>query len=192
LDREGKIQAHLRQGQYEQAATLALEAYGPEILGFLVAVLRDTADAHDVFGTFCEDFWVGLPKFRGDARLKTWAYTLAHHASARFIRDPHRRRAAGISAYPALSAIEARIRTETPSFMGRAAKDLVTRLREQLSPEEQALLTLRIDREMAWDDIAQVLDTAPATLRKRFERVKERLKTLAAEERARAKGNAAS
>jgi RNA polymerase sigma-70 factor (ECF subfamily) len=184
VEAEEKIRAHLQERDYERAATLALEQYGSEILGFLVAVHRNRADANDVFGAFCEDLWVGLPTFRGEARLRTWAYTLAHHASARFARDPHRRRRARTSEHPALSALEARIRTQTPSFLGAAAKDLVSRLRERLSPDDQALLTLRIDRDLAWDEIAEVMDASAAALRKRFERIKERLKAMAEEERA--------
>jgi RNA polymerase sigma-70 factor (ECF subfamily) len=63
----------------------------------------------------------------------------------------------------------------------------VTRLRESLDPDEQTLLILRIDRQMAWTDIARIMGgDAPeaesrqaATLRKRFERLKERLRSMA-------------
>jgi RNA polymerase sigma-70 factor (ECF subfamily) len=49
-----------------------------------------------------------------------------------------------------------------------------------LSPQDHTLLVLRLDREMAWEEIAAVLAgtgervTAPA-LRKRYERLKGKL-----------------
>ena len=68
-------------------------------------------------------------------------------------------------------------------------------LREKLTPEEQTLLILRVDRQMSWRDIATVMhdeeagepDEAElkrnaAALRKRFERVKNNLRELAREQ----------
>jgi RNA polymerase sigma-70 factor (ECF subfamily) len=60
-------------------------------------------------------------------------------------------------------------------------------LREQLDPEEHELLLLRLDRGLAWKDIARILggdddvDARASALRKRFERAKQRLKKLAIE-----------
>jgi RNA polymerase sigma-70 factor, ECF subfamily len=76
------------------------------------------------------------------------------------------------------------------TFMRTQTKNEVTRLRESLEPDDRTLLILRIDRKLAWEDIARVLigdndadesevRRRSATLRKRFERVKERLKKLA-------------
>jgi hypothetical protein len=64
-------------------------------------------------------------------------------------------------------------------------------LRNTLDPDDQVLLVLRVDRELAWREIAIVMlgDQAAdedvtrkaATLRKQFERVKLQLRGLAAE-----------
>jgi RNA polymerase sigma-70 factor, ECF subfamily len=53
-------------------------------------------------------------------------------------------------------------------------------VRELLSVEERALLTLRVDRELSWAEIAEVLAAEgkrveAATVAKRYERLKERL-----------------
>jgi RNA polymerase sigma-70 factor (ECF subfamily) len=177
-DVERTAKEHLARRDYEGAATVALEAYGPEILGFLVAIHRDRLDAGDVFSAFCEDFWTALPRFRGEASLRTWAYTLARHASAHFFREPHRRRASALSNHPELQELEERIRTRTPSFLGKSTRDLVSELRQQLTADEQMLLILRVDRDMPWDEVASVMETAAPVLRKRFERVKARLRKL--------------
>ena len=140
-DVERTAKEHLARRDYEGAATVALEAYGPEILGFLVAIHRDRLDAGDVFSAFCEDFWTALPRFRGEASLRTWAYTLARHASAHFFREPHRRRASALSNHPELQELEERIRTRTPSFLGKSTRDLVSELRQQLTADEQSMVT---------------------------------------------------
>ncbi len=59
-----------------------------------------------------------------------------------------------------------------------------SRLRESLEPEERTLLVLRLDKELDWEEIAAVLSAEgrPASsvaLRKRFERLKQKLARLA-------------
>ena len=47
-DLEARIGQHLELGMLAEAATAALKGYGPEILGYLSAVLRDREAAGDV------------------------------------------------------------------------------------------------------------------------------------------------
>lgn len=52
-------------------------------------------------------------------------------------------------------------------------------MRRKLEPEEQTLLILRLDRGLSWDELATVMAPASAaTLRKRFERLRERISEL--------------
>src|SRR5437016_12395600 len=87
-------------GELRAVATRLLEAYGPELMGFLVAVLRDKEDASDVFAQASEDMWRGLPTYRGQAAFRTWVYTIARNAAHRFRRDPLRRRGVALSDCP--------------------------------------------------------------------------------------------
>lgn len=68
------------------------EAYGREILGFLIARLRDRDAASDVFSMFTENVWKGLAGFRWDCTARVWCYALARHAASRYIEDARRRR----------------------------------------------------------------------------------------------------
>jgi RNA polymerase sigma-70 factor (ECF subfamily) len=71
------------------------------------------------------------------------------------------------------------------------AWNVYAEIRRELDDDDQILLVLRVDRNLAWRDIAIVLlgESArfdeiarkAATLRKQFERVKDRLRSLAAE-----------
>jgi RNA polymerase sigma-70 factor (ECF subfamily) len=61
------------------------------------------------------------------------------------------------------------------------------KVRESLDSEEQTLLILRVDKGMSWEDIPEVMradgePATPAALRKRFERLKEKLGRLAREQ----------
>ena len=76
------------------------------------------------------------------------------------------------------------MRTTTAAHLKSEVKDKLAQLRTSLDPAEQTLLVLRVDREMSWQDIAVVMSaegetvSAPA-LRKRFERLTDRIRKLA-------------
>nr|HEX4315397.1 sigma-70 family RNA polymerase sigma factor [Kofleriaceae bacterium] len=184
---ELEIRASCEAARWSEAATTALETYGDELLGYLVAVTRNEADAADAFSQLAESLWTGLPAFRWDSSLRTWAYTLARSALHRQRRDPRRRRAVPLDD-AAVDAIAASVRSRTATFLRTETRDKIARIRATLDPDDQTLLILRINRRMAWRDVARVLgdsdddpDKLASSLRKRFERLKAELKSRAAE-----------
>ena len=187
--REREIRTRVEADDLQAAATLALELYGAEVFGFLHALARDDDLAAEAFSGFSEDLWKGLPGFRWDASLRTWAYALARNALHRLRRDPRRRPRHNVplSATSKAAQLAEHVRTQTLPFLRTEVKDEVRRLREALDPDDHALLVLRIDRKLSWRDIARAmpgddgveLDRRAATLRKRFERAKAMLRELA-------------
>lgn len=185
MDLEGEIRALRESGDLEAAATRAIEAYGAEVMGFLVSYMRDEDDAGDVFAQASEDLWKGLRGFDGRASLRTWFYTLARNAASRFRRSPHRRPGRHVPLSQAAAAAD-RIRSQTLPHLRTEVKDKFAEIREALDPEDRALLILRVDRQLEWTDVARVLDPdepdparAAARLRKRYERVKEDIRARA-------------
>jgi RNA polymerase sigma-70 factor (ECF subfamily) len=179
---ESAIDERLASDDLEGAATLALRAYGRQIHGYLAGLTGDLDEAADVFSQFSEEFWRSLPGFRRESSLRTWAYRLAWRTLLRYRRDPFRRAVRLDSA--ALSFLVAEVCSSSTSTARRQARDRVARVRAELAPEERSLLILRIDRGLSWSDVARVMATdghpvnEPA-LRKRFERLKEKVKKLA-------------
>ncbi len=180
MNAEERVRELLAGGEASEAATAALRALGPEILGYLENVLGDPDDARDVFQGFAEDLWAWLPAWRGGG-LRAAAYRIAWHAAARFRREAWRRRRERMRASMA-SRIAASITSPEARLAG--AHDRLARLRDALDPEERTLLILRIDRELSWSEVAEVLSTDghpldSGAVRKRFERVKAKLAKLA-------------
>lgn len=183
MDLDARVRAQLSAGDPRGAATDAMRSLGPKIFGYLRAVLRDDADAGDAFSLFGENLWRGIETFRFESSFRTWAYRIAWNA-ALAVRDEAWKRHGRRLETGEASRLAEEIRT-TAARMERHRTALDS-LREELSPEEQTLLHLRIDQQLSWDDIAQVFGgtgspVESATLRKRFERLKDRLATLAKE-----------
>src|SRR3954452_11577575 len=89
---ERRIRAHAEAGEHGQAATLAIEAYGPELLRFVAALVRDETVAADAFAQACEDIWRALPQMHWHSSFRTWAYSVARNACYRQLRAPAARR----------------------------------------------------------------------------------------------------
>jgi len=197
--REAGIRAACEAGDAESAVTLLLEMYADELLTFLIARLGDRSHAEEAFSMLAEDLWLGLPRFEFRSSVRTWSYTVARHAAARYARAPalRKERNLTLSKNVRLSQLVDSLRSRTEVYRRSEVKNEVRALRDQLEPDDQMLLILRVDRQMAWRDLAWVMsgsddpsqpdldDTTlareAARLRKRFERVKGELRRLAKE-----------
>lgn len=171
------------------ATRLALRAFGPEILRFLVRLHRDETAASDAFSLFAEGLWRGIGTFDWVCPFRAWAFGIARRASLRLRRDQGRRaaREVPLESCPAIREIAEQIRSRTPSYLRTERRSRLAELRDALPPDDRALLLLRIDRKLPWKDCARVMhdDEAPlgdaaltreaARLRKRFQLVKDRL-----------------
>lgn len=174
------VLACLDGGDVDGAATLLLRSRGPGLLRYLHSVLRDEGAAGEVMAEVSVMIWQDLPAFRRQSSLRTWAYRVAWNACLRYRRDPFRRRAFGLTGPQ--EHLVAELRSQTPWHLGPTAKGALDRLRAALSEEEQGLLALRVDQDLSWAEVAAVLDLDEATARKRFERLKVRLRDAAQRE----------
>jgi RNA polymerase sigma-70 factor (ECF subfamily) len=193
---EARIRALCEAGDKSQAATALLEGYEQELVGFLVARLRDREAAAEVFSQFTEDLWRGLDGFRWQCSARVWSYTLVRHAASRYVRDAHNRRGrhVGLSRAGPLSEIAEKIRTATLLAARTEGRNRVAQLRESLPVDDQTLLILRINRKLGWKEIAQVmvyegetvaddvLDKEAVRLRKRYQLAKDKLRRMAEEQ----------
>jgi RNA polymerase sigma-70 factor (ECF subfamily) len=190
MELEERIAGLLEVGDLRAAATAAVEGYGPEVLGFLVTFFRNEDDASEAFAQACEDLWTGLGRFERRSSLRTWFYTLARHAASRLRRSPERRCGRHVSLTDVTDVAE-RVRSQTLPHLRTDVKDRFASIRNALEEDDRALLVLRVDRSMSWNDIARVYsadDTSDETLsrvgtrlRKRLQLVKEEIRTRARE-----------
>jgi RNA polymerase sigma-70 factor (ECF subfamily) len=179
---ERRAQELLDAGDTAAAASEVLRDLGPMTLRYLRSILQDEDDAADAFSQFAENLWKGLPSFRFGSSLRTWAYRIAWNSARNFRHDAYRRRGRRFASGEA-SALADEIRTKTTERIARQ-KDALDEIRQALSVDDQSLLALRVDQELSWAEIAEILaeegqSVQAATLMKRFERLKTRLTELA-------------
>jgi RNA polymerase sigma-70 factor, ECF subfamily len=179
---EELVQSLLDAGDDREAATALLRTYGPVVLRYLRSLLREEGAVDDAFSLFAEWAWKGISRFRGESSLRTWAFGVAWNAARRVSDEAWQKRKERLKTSEA-SKLAQEIRASSALELDRQA-DQLAQLRRQLSADEQNLLVLRIDHQLSWDEIAAVLGSrgeaaSAAVLRKRFERLKERIARLA-------------
>jgi RNA polymerase sigma-70 factor (ECF subfamily) len=177
---EQTLAALLAAGKLRDAATAALRGYGPQILGYLVAILHERDDAYEVFSEFSEELWKSLGRFAGASSFRTWAYGIAWNVAKRFERSRARRRVRPLRTSEA-SKVAEEIRASTALHRRTETKERLARVRAGLDRESQTLLVLRVDRGLSWKEVAEVLSSEDealdeAAVRKRFSRLKDRLR----------------
>lgn len=180
----------LAAGDTRGATSWVLQAYGNEVCGYVLSLVRDSDDAADAFAAAAEQLFRNIARFRRESTLRTFFYSIARNAAFADKRRAARARGEPIADFAEL--LEAAVRTATLQFKKSEVKDALAELRDSLAPEDRELLVLRVDRNLSWQDVALVLlaDTErepealkreAARARKHFERVKERLRALAGE-----------
>jgi len=177
---DDEVRTLLEVGSRGEAAGLIVRELGPELLGYLHAVSSSADEADEVFGAYCERLLRGLASYRGDASVRTWSYRIARN----LLIDGRRARLRDRVRQPVtgeLAAMADRVRSRTATYLRTETKGRLAEIRAQLPEEDRTLLVLRVDRQLAWKEVAAIMLDAPdragvARLRKRFERLVARLR----------------
>ncbi len=183
---ESEVHRLCEAGMVAGATVITIRSYGPEILGFLIAQHHSDGDADEVFSIWSERLFRGLAGFKWNSSLRTWAYTVARNASINFVRGRKARARYEQDAGSAeLVAVEQQVCTSTPPYLRTAARTKFTAIRDALGPEDCMLLVLRVDKRLAWKDLARVMlgedgevAVSDAALTKESQRLRKRFQLL--------------
>ncbi len=184
IDRDGVALALLAAGDRRGAAAELIRVHGARVREYLCSLLRDPDVADDAYSFFCEWTLQAMWRYRGEASLRTWAFGIAYNAARRVRSEAYRRRRRTLHTRDVVE-IPDRKSTVSAVRRERAARRL-EELRRHLSEEDQNLLALRVEQRLEWEEIVRVLHSGgervtSQALRKRFERLKDRIGRLARE-----------
>ncbi len=134
----------------------------------LCAVLvHERGLADDLFQEVLSNIWKGLPKFKGNADLQTWAYRIAVNTSIRF--NAGLKRQANIKA--AAKEIPA-----TPEERNPNAERLIRAI-QYLNDAERGLIGLFLEG-FSYKEISDVLGISPSNVGARLNRTKSKISLI--------------
>jgi RNA polymerase sigma-70 factor (ECF subfamily) len=163
LELDDEVRSLLARGDVSAATTAVLRHLGPEVLGFLCGVVGES-DGYEVFSPWSERLWHSLKTFRHACSIRTWCYVLARHEISRFKRGV-KKHEAGRQPISQFEEILEEARSQTRSALATDKRQKLDRLRRELSADDRMILILRVDRKLAWEDIALAFaDGAPVSI----------------------------
>jgi RNA polymerase sigma-70 factor (ECF subfamily) len=187
---DARIRALLARGEADRATEKILREYGDELARYLRSMCPSEADAQEAFSRMSEELWKSLARFDSRCSVRTWCYMLARHSAIYIRTRPRHERELLVSSIPSVQQAATEMWSHSLVDAVRA-RDVYAEIKQALDDDDQTLLALRVDRNLAWREIALVLlgedasdsevTRKSATLRKQFERVTERLRELAAQ-----------
>jgi RNA polymerase sigma-70 factor (ECF subfamily) len=183
---EAAIVAELKAGSEEAYAWLIGEFQRP-VYGLVYRMVSDPADAADTTQDVFLKVFRGMKHFHGESSLKTWIYRIAVHEAANRKRWWFRHKAHETSIEPGeadgavgnaamQNALTDRNDSPFDSVAHREVQQRVdAELRKVNEPYRTALI-LRDLEEMAYEEIAEILQISLGTVKSRITRGRQELK----------------
>jgi len=158
-----------------------MQRHGPGLYRYLLRLLNDRGDADDCVQETLLAAWKGLPGFRGESSVRTWLFVLARHEAQAVLRRRTRVPASG--SLPVVDVHEAA--EELRDLRADPEGDTITTgllaaldASLLLLPERQrSVWILREVEQLAYAEIAEVLDTTPAAVRGLLQRARATIAT---------------
>ena len=151
----------------EETFEQVVRRYGDMLYRVAYHALKNRADAEDVTQTVLLKLYQQGDRFESEEHRKHWLLRVAVNCANRFHASPWRRRTEPLS--------------EALSVPAPEGEDLWEELR-RLPEKDRTVLHLYYYEDMTTEEIAQMLDRNPATVRSQLLRARAKLKKLLVEE----------
>jgi RNA polymerase sigma-70 factor (ECF subfamily) len=177
---DAEVRGLVVSGRARDAADVLLSRLSPELRPFLHRLLGDVSLADEAHSATCERLWRGLATFRWECSLRSWSYIIARREANR-CRVRHAR--AGVQQTTLSKADQIAARgTSTSSRVSTTRRDQLESLRASLSDEDRDLLVLRVERGLAWKEIAVAFleedDASAETVTREAARLRQRFRAI--------------
>jgi len=193
VQREAVIQQLCVSGEYQRAVEETLKQYGAEMRARASSLVHQADLAEESFAMFREHLVKGLPKFRWESSLRTWLYRVVRNTCYQVLEASQKREE--LLGDREVEGEALRERSRTNPWLRTDVKEKFRALYQKLPAEDQILLQLRVTQHLEWVEIARQtvepdaeepsradLHRRAATLRQRFQRMKEQLREMARHE----------
>ena len=143
-------------------------------------MLGNPADAQDAAQEAMLCAFRAMPRFMGASSVSTWLFRIAHNVCLDWLKRPQTRRAAlSLNAMAEAGQEPPDPREEPESrYLRQSEQELLREALNHLSPENQALLTLRYGDQLSYEDLAGILSIPEGTVKSRLNRAKEKLRAF--------------
>ena len=177
---DAEVRELLLAGEGRRAADRLLMRLSPELRPFLHRLLGDVSLADEAHSATCERLWRGLATFRWECSLRSWTYIIARREASR-VRARHARAMIQQTTLSKADQVAARPDSTSGTF-STTRRDQLDSLRASLSHEDRDLLVLRVERGLAWKEIAAAFleenESEPEAIAREAARLRQRFRSI--------------
>jgi len=157
---DGRLLAAVARGD-EAAFVDIYQTYAAAIYNYLLRLIHDPALAEDLLQETFVTIWQGASSFKRKSKVKTWMFSIAHNKAVSWLRRDR----------PETLVGEQTVQGDVPdpekiSLVNWRNQELLNAL-DLLSPNHRAVIELVFVHEMAYAEIAQIVDCPVGTVKSR-------------------------
>ena len=155
--------------------------YEKQVYHQALRLLADPEDAADVTQEVFLKVWRSLPSFQGDSSFSTWLYKLTDNAAIDLLRREKKRRGDASlddEEYQWDSTLADPKGSPERVLEQQELRRTVAEGLKKLSEEHRRVLVLREINGLSYDEIADILDLTPGTVKSRIARARTALARL--------------
>ncbi len=147
----------------EQAFELLYDEYSSPIYNYVLRLVHRESIAEELLQEVFLAAWKGARRFRGESKVKTWLFRIAHHTAVSWLR----REREVFSSDGELPDRPVPDRSEAKAMHTWRTDQLRIAL-DRLTPEHRAVLELAFFHELPYAEIATILDCPVGTVKSRM------------------------
>ncbi len=157
-----------------------LRRYESAIWRLCYRMTANEEDAADLTQEALVRVWQKLPDFRFRSSFSTWLYRLTTNLCLDFLRSKKRRPTVPLEreddGEPSLPEPRDPAPTPEEAVLASEEQERLQKALAALEPEQRRLLALRVDRELNYAQMAEILSVPEGTVKSRLARAREALR----------------
>ena len=180
MEQDALIIERIRAGD-ENAFEEIVISYQKRIYSLCYRMTGNEQDAYDLAQEVFLRVYRNLQGFKGDSSFSTWIYRITSNICVDHLRRS--KRAKVISLTPADDeAAEVALPDDTyspeKSYSKREIAEVITKALESLSNDHRQMIILRDINQLTYDEIGEILELEPGTVKSRIFRAREQLRRI--------------
>ncbi|MGZ7442589.1 RNA polymerase sigma factor [Paenibacillus sp. TH7-28] len=165
-ERRAMVDEWARQAQTgsQEAFIEITRHFEKELYTYCYYLIRDREETKDALQDIFIRAYRNIGDYRGDSPFSAWLYRIAYNHSMDVLKKKKR-----------YQRIADRYQNEAKLFTYSEQESAVMELLDPLTPSERNLVLLKAVEQYTFEEIGQIMDCKPATLRKQYERIRNKL-----------------
>jgi RNA polymerase sigma-70 factor, ECF subfamily len=176
VDNESALIQRAQKGDHNAFAAL-VDEHQRYVFNLAFRIVKDENEALDIAQETFVRAWTALPNFRGQSQFRTWLYRITTNLC--YNRLPGLRRSLADLGDDVMSDIpEAEVVLANPAreLEANETRSYLHQAIEELDPNYKALIVMRYQQELSYEEIASVLNLPLGTVKTGLFRAKEKLR----------------